>query len=49
MTRREIIRSVLEHKRPPYVPWSFGFTKEAKQKLLGMTKERPPDDEILGG
>ncbi len=33
MTEREIIRSVLEGKRPPYVPWSMGFTKEAKEKL----------------
>jgi len=33
MTKREIIKLVLEGKRPPYVPWSFGFTKEAKAKL----------------
>ena len=33
MERREVIRSVLEHRRPSYVPWSFGFTKEAKEKL----------------
>jgi hypothetical protein len=24
---------VLDHKKPSYVPWSFGFTKEAKDKL----------------
>lgn len=34
MTRREIVKKVLEHKKPPYVPWHFGFTVEAKQKLL---------------
>jgi len=34
MTRREVIRMVLEGKQPPYVPWSFGFTKEAAQKLV---------------
>jgi uroporphyrinogen decarboxylase len=34
MTRREIIRTVLEGKRPPYVPWSFSFTVEAKEKLV---------------
>ncbi len=34
MTKREVIRIVLEGKRPPYVPWSMGFTKEAKEKLL---------------
>lgn len=33
MTKREIIKLVLDGKRPPYVPWSFGFTKEAKTKL----------------
>jgi uroporphyrinogen decarboxylase len=33
MTRREVVRSVLEHRRPPYVPWSFGFTLEAREKL----------------
>jgi len=29
MTKREVVRLALEHKRPPYVPWSFGFTQEA--------------------
>jgi uroporphyrinogen decarboxylase len=33
MTKREVIRLVLEGKRPPYVPWSFGLTYEAKQTL----------------
>lgn len=33
MTKREIIRIVLEGKRPPYVPWSLSFTHEAMQKL----------------
>jgi len=33
MTKREVIRLVLEGKRPPYVPWSMGFTKEAEEKL----------------
>jgi uroporphyrinogen decarboxylase len=33
MTEREIIRMVLEGKKPPYVPWSCGFTQEAKAKL----------------
>ncbi|HSB65206.1 MAG TPA: uroporphyrinogen decarboxylase family protein [Anaerolineales bacterium] len=32
-TKREIIRSVLEGQKPPYVPWSCGFTKEARDKL----------------
>jgi len=33
MTKREIVRIVLDGKRPPYVPWSFAFTQEARQKL----------------
>lgn len=35
MTKREVVRAVLEGKRPPYVPWSFSFTLEAHQKLVG--------------
>ena len=34
MTKRDVIRTVLEGKRPPYVPWSFSFTLEAKEKLI---------------
>ncbi len=33
MTKREVIQCVLGGRRPPYVPWSCGFTKEAKDKL----------------
>jgi uroporphyrinogen decarboxylase len=33
MQKRDVIRLVLQGKRPPYVPWSMGFTKEAKEKL----------------
>lgn len=33
MTKREIIRMVLEGKKPPYVPWSFKFTKEPYEML----------------
>lgn len=33
MNKREVIRLVLGGGRPPYVPWSMGFTKEAKEKL----------------
>lgn len=33
MTKREVVRLVYEGKRPPYVPWSFGFTVEARAKL----------------
>ena len=34
MNKREVIRTVLEGKRPPYVPWSFSFTLEAREKLV---------------
>lgn len=33
MTKREVIRMVLDGKKPPYVPWSFKFTQEPKQEL----------------
>lgn len=33
MTRREVVKTALEGKRPPYVPWNMGFTAEAAQKL----------------
>jgi len=34
MTKRDVIRTVLDGKRPPYVPWSFWFTQEAQDKLV---------------
>ncbi len=33
LTKREAIQAVLEKQKPPYVPWSCGFTVEAKAKL----------------
>ena len=33
MSKREVVRQVLDGRRPPYVPWSMGFTKEAQEKL----------------
>ncbi len=33
MTKREVVRLALQGQRPPYVPWSFGFTQEAQEKL----------------
>jgi uroporphyrinogen decarboxylase len=33
MTKRDVVRLALSGKRPPYVPWSMGFTKEPKEKL----------------
>ena len=34
MTKRQVMRLVFESKKPPYVPWSFGFTHEARAKLV---------------
>jgi len=33
MNRREIVRTVLEGGRPPYVPWNIGFTRAAADAL----------------
>jgi len=33
MTKRDVIHAVLKGQEPPYVPWSCGFTKEAREKL----------------
>jgi uroporphyrinogen decarboxylase len=47
MTKREIVRMVLDGQRPPYVPWSFGFTQEARAKL--QQHYGPVDlEEVLG-
>jgi uroporphyrinogen decarboxylase len=34
MTKREIIKTVYEGGTPPYVPWSFSFTHEARERLV---------------
>ncbi len=34
MTKRDVVKLALDGKRPPYVPWSFGFTHEAEAKLV---------------
>jgi uroporphyrinogen decarboxylase len=49
VNKREVVRCVLEHGRPPYVPWSFGFTKEAKEKLKGryFTGRVAGDEELF--
>ena len=33
MQKRDVIKMVLDGEKPPYVPWHFGFTKEAQEKL----------------
>jgi len=34
MTKCEVVKEALAGRVPPYVPWSFRFTKEAKEKLI---------------
>ena len=34
MTPRTIIKEAISFRRPPYVPWSFRFTQEAREKLI---------------
>ena len=34
MNKREVIHTVFEGNTPPYVPWSFGFTHEARELLV---------------
>ena len=44
MTKREVIKLVLDGKKPPYVPWSFSFTVEAREKLV----EHYGTEDIIG-
>ncbi len=44
MTRREVIKTVLDGKKPPYTPWSFKFTVEAKELLCNHYQTKDPDD-----
>ena len=34
MTKRDVIKATLNGEPPPYVPWSFSFTIEAKERLI---------------
>jgi len=43
MTKRDVIRTVLEGEEPPYVPWSFGFTLDAEAKLTAHYGTRDLD------
>ena len=45
MTKREVVGAVLDHRTPPYVPWSFGFTVEVSPDPL--TPERLAGFDIL--
>ncbi len=51
MIKREVVRMVLEGDQPPYVPWSMGFTAEARAKLQAhygcQDIEGPLDNHLL--
>lgn len=51
MTKRDVIKTVLEGGAPPYVPWSFSFTEEAAATLKAHygTDDLEPvlDDHLL--
>ena len=34
MIKREVIKGVLGGEKPPYVPWSFKFTKKLKEAFM---------------
>jgi uroporphyrinogen decarboxylase len=34
MTKRDVVKQALAFQPAPYVPWSFGFTQEAHEKLI---------------
>lgn len=44
MEKREVVRNALLFKEIPYVPWSFKFTAEAKNKLRIHTGSMDPED-----
>ncbi len=46
MAKREVIKTVLNGKKPPYVPWSFKFTTEPKQMLCEFYGVEDLDDVI---
>ena len=52
MTSRQVVRTVLEGGRGPYVPWSFSFTAEAQETLAahygGDDLEETLGNHILG-
>jgi len=44
ITRREVIKLVLDGHKPPYTPWSFKYTLEAKKILIDYYKTEDLDD-----
>ncbi|MDR3708067.1 MAG: uroporphyrinogen decarboxylase family protein [Capsulimonadaceae bacterium] len=51
ISKRDVIKCVIAGERPPYVPWSFGFTAEASEKLaahFGPDYEKALGNHLLG-
>jgi uroporphyrinogen decarboxylase len=49
LSKREVVKMALDHKRPPYVPWSFRFTQEAEDMLAAHFGVKGADlDDRLG-
>jgi uroporphyrinogen decarboxylase len=51
MNKRDVVKAVLDGKAPPYVPWSFSFTREAEEALkarVGGDLEVFLDNHLLG-
>jgi uroporphyrinogen decarboxylase len=46
ITRREVVRLVLEGQKPPYVPWTFNFTLEPKLMLQDHFKTKDLDNAL---
>jgi uroporphyrinogen decarboxylase len=46
MTKRELIKLILDGGQPPYVPWSCGFTVEAREKLEAYYAPTPLEDAL---
>ncbi|MHC4873347.1 MAG: uroporphyrinogen decarboxylase family protein [Planctomycetota bacterium] len=44
MTKREVVKAALNFQKPPYVPWNYGFTLEAKEKLINHYGEENLED-----
>jgi uroporphyrinogen decarboxylase len=47
MNKRDVVEIVLKRQKPPYVPWSFSFTHEAREKLINYFHTEDLED-ILG-
>jgi len=43
MTKREVVKAALTGTKPPYVPWSFRFTKEPREALCARFSCTPDD------